>query len=1154
MKMHNALVMTMATGIAVLLLSACAGTKTLHRDRLQEKTEPYDLFAFQRSFPDSVFDLKAWRKALQTARIDAAAAIFDRNAGCQAMPGNWQLRGPGNVGGRVNAMALQPGKDSVLLAGFSAGGIFKTVDGGHNWKAVFDDHLELSIGDINFDPNNPNIVYAGTGDPNVPSNVFNGAGLFKSTDAGESWQYLALEDVGIISKVIVSPANPQRLYVASMGNPYIRDERRGVYKSEDGGQSWSRVLFVDDQAGASDLVMHPDNDQILYASFWDRVRNNQESVIYGPHAQVYKTTDGGQHWTLLGNGLPTGPMGRTGLVISGQNPDKLYAVYVDTTSNIGGLYLTLNGGESWSAVNISGLPGNVYNNFGWYFAKIRLNPDNDDELYFLGVTLWRRLSNGNWQPIGGGHADSHDFIISPSGRRYWANDGGVYRSAAGQSGFSRCFNLPTTQLYHTDFNPLRPNRYYFGAQDNGIQSGQEGGFNQFTQVFGADGFNCVFNPVDSNIFWVQTQNGAIHKTLDDGDSWTLGDIALGTVVERVNWDMPFFSSPHNPLRRYAATYRAYSTITEFWSPISPDLTDGNIYGDRFHNVSALDESPILEGKLIAGTSDGNVWRREPTGDWVNITANLPNRYLTSVHGSSVSPERIFVTQSGFRDNDETPHIHRSDDNGLSWQGIAGNLPPVPVNDLWIMPGQNDLALFVATDAGVYFSLDGGLKWSRLGGNMPVIPVFDLEENPVRRELMAATFARGLWTFSLDSVLNQPQGVFADLPGVVLDENGEGVINVTFPGYNGDPSDAAGAFELVQTPACTPQIFRPYRNDGPLNGVSTFDLALINKHIQAVDLLDSPYKLIAADANRNGVVTATDIVVLRRLVLGLDSIFKQNTSWRFVPGDFVFVDPGNPFAPGFPDSMVLTPDTYTGNMVFTGIKTGDVSGDAEPNALTASDDRNTGVWPLFVRYRQAPDGAWSAELSADWSDVAALQFSLAHSAKQVCVAPLAEGLSAQNVAGDNCPETGQAGKPPEVLRFSFEPPAGIGRAAVWQLHFHTASGEKPLLRLLDNPTRAAVYGEDGQYRKPVLLELPEPGNWALWPNPADATGVWLYGPAGAGIIRVFDVSGRLLGEGIRAEAAETSLLPAGWFRSGIHRVLVQDAAGRLVFSQTLVIAP
>ncbi|MBL7776551.1 MAG: hypothetical protein JNK89_11150, partial [Saprospiraceae bacterium] len=750
--------------IFLLFISCGKTTENSAAKTLDRKTEPYEWFSFQRSFPDRDFDWKGWQRRLAGLQTEFARSLRANSLAENNNAPDWTLQGPGNVAGRVNTLAIHPNDDNTVLAGFSAGGIFKTTDGGLSWKPVFDNHLELSIGHISFDPNNPNVLYAGTGDVNIPAIAFNGHGIYKSSDAGETWKHLGLDQAGVISKVWVDPSNSNTLYAAAMGTPYIRDIHRGVYKSTDGGQTWQNVLFVSNQAGAIDLVINPANPQILYASFWDRIRNNQESTIYGPNARVYKTTDGGANWVQLTGGLPTGVNGRTGLAISPQNPDKLYVVYIDTLSTTGAMYKTVDGGVSWTPMNVVALE-DACGNFGWYFGKIRVNPANDEEVYFLGVILWRKdAGSTQWQVAANSHADLHDVQFASTGKRYLGCDGGVYRNNPGFMQWVKSNNLPTTQFYHTSYNHHDPNNYYAGAQDNGIRRGNGAQYNGWESLFSADGFRCAFHGTDPNTFWVETQNGAIHKTTDGGTSWQFGQDCLGT-GDRCNWDLPYLRSIHADARLFAGTYRVYfSENGSGWGPVSGDLTDGVIFSPRFHTISCLDESPLLPDKLLAGTSDGNVWRREPSGAWTKISAGLPDRYVTAVIASPSAPNRMYVTHSGFRDNEYIPHVHRSNDNGASWTDISSNLPNVPVNDLYVLPGHADSVLFVATDAGVYVSLNSGAQWQRLGKNLPFVPVFDLERNPVRNQLMAASYARGLWTFPLDSVFSLPAAASVAMSG------------------------------------------------------------------------------------------------------------------------------------------------------------------------------------------------------------------------------------------------------------------------------------------------------------------------------------------------------------------------------------------------------
>lgn len=1062
-----------------LLLFSCRMERNLPAEGLNEMCAPYDQFAANRAYPSFEFDWNGWQANLASARMRANPSL-ERNPGCGGNPTSWALQGPGNVGGRVNTLAVKPDDELTVLAGFAGGGIFKSIDGGVNWHPVFDEQAELAIGDLTYDPVNPNIVYAGTGDVNIPAIVFNGKGVYKSTDGGEHWQYAGLEEAGIISKVVVNPLNHNEIYAAAMGNPYVRDTQRGIYKSSDGGAHWTQVLFVSNQAGASDLLINPANPLILYASFWDRIRSNQESTIFGPHAKVYKSIDGGNNWTPLGGGLPTGIMGRTGLVMSATNPDKLYVLYVDTLSRPGGLYRTVNGGATWTTVNIAPLI-NAYSDFGWYFGKIRLNPDNDEEIYLLGVLLWRRVAaSGTWQNAAGGHADSHDLVLLPSGRRYWANDGGVYRSPPGQSYYTKCLGLPTTQLYHTDYNPHHPNVYYIGAQDNGIQKGNGAGFNSWEELYTADGFNCAFDPVDSNTFWIEIQYGRISKTTDGGFNWQNGTDAFNS-GDRVNWDAPFFMSALTPPKRYGATYRVYESIGDAYTAISPDLTDGVIYGDRFHNISALAESPLLAGKLLAGTSDGNVWRRAPGGNWTNISAGLPDRYISAIVGSADNPARIFLTHNGFRDNDTIPHVFRSDDDGQHWVGISGDLPNLPVSDIWVMGGQSDQVLFVANDGGVYFTKNGGQHWERLGAGLPFVPVFDLEYNPVRKELLAATFARGLYTFPIDSVLQQG-GQTVSLAGNIHTETGIGVEKVLL-GPNSS-TDTSGNF-VVNVPGCSNFSIIPQRKDDPLNGVSTYDLVLISRHILNLTPLPSPYSMIAADANKSNSITNFDIITIRKLILGIDTIFPNNDSWRFIPADFVFPNPLNPFQTPFPEQINgLVQMQGLQNQDMIGIKTGDVNQSVDASS-GASDARSAPVWPLFFQDRVFRTGdTFAMTLNGGLEALSALQFTFVFDSTALeCTGlePLYNDLEREQISERQLKKG--------IFTLACETmPGGLLRTdgRLMNLYFRAKKegNLRNFLTLSSEPTPALAYGRDGTVYQPALRTLRPDGNprivWA--PNP------------------------------------------------------------------------
>ena len=1107
-----------AVTVLAMLAVACSPKPVVYQNRLDEKSMPNEMFALERSYPDTFFDWKGWRRVLREIRAEADQQLHARIPGCGNNSVEWSMQGPSNVAGRCNALAVKPDDQNVVLAGFSTGGIFKTVDGTFTWYPVFDDNIELSIGDITFDPSNPNIVYAGTGDPNVPSIAYNGNGVYKSTDAGESWSYLGLADKGIISKVVVNPANPQQILVAAMGNPYVRDNERGIFRSNNGGATWEKVLFVSNQAGASDLVMSPANPNILYASFWDRIRNNRESVIFGPNAKIYKSSDGGATWTQLTNGLPTGTLGRTGLAVSQTNPDKLYVLYIDSLSTPHSMHKTTDGGNSFTPVNITSLE-DACGNFGWYFGKIRLNPLNDEDVYFLAILLWRKQAGSNsWMSAAGGHADSHDLVFTPSGRRYWANDGGVYRNNPGQMLWMKSQNLPTTQIYQVSINPHEPDLYWIGAQDNGIQQGTGGSLiNGWTQIFAADGFKCAFDPSDPKQFWIEIQNGTVHHTINGGVSWNFGTSCLGT-SDRCNWDTPMFMSKHNPGRMFAGTFRAYVSEGSGWAPISGDLTDGIIFGPRFHTVSCISESPLAAENLLAGTTDGNVWRRNPAGTWVQITGNLPERYVTSVEYSPTVPNRIFVTHSGFRDNEKIPRVHRSDDNGTTWINISGNLPQVPVNDIFIIPGHADTLLIAGTDGGVYYSRNSGQKWSPLGSNFPSVPVFDLDIHPFKNELVAATYARGIWTMPLDSILAHQPPVTINLAGFIKTEAGNGVSNVKVGSIF---SQNTGQYALGNLPGCDSIELKPYRNDNPLNGLTTFDLVLISKHILGIEPLGSPWKLIAADANRSGSVTTADIIAFRKLILGIDTALANNTSWRFFDKSHVFPNQFNPFNPAPPESKKLLTgaDNITG-LDFTAVKVGDVNETAAPNARTGG-ERSSGTFSLNLPDRYVQQGeTFELTCGNTQNPVAAIQFTLLFDTEAVTL-ERTESLHPSFNEQTNCSARTEKG----MISFSLEPEsAGPWFRLIFKARKNIQLGE--ILKTADSPTRSVAFNSEGTAFD-VTLWNTDTGNITFSPNPAGREGVWcqMGSPGTKETIRIIDSSGVPVhtfgiepGETVRLESA------------------------------------
>ncbi len=916
----------------------------------EEKNYPGDNFFFQRSFPEPTFDIRAYTSAFEEMK----ALTQQRSVTSEGFDAEWTTQGPGDAGARINAIAVHPLNDNIIFAGFSGGGIFKTTDGGSTWNPIFDDQPYLAVSDITIDPTDPETIYVGTGDHNVTGYPFIGDGIYKSTDGGNTWNHIGLTDQRIVSKIIVDPDNPDIIYAACLGLPFERNDDRGLYKSIDGGNTWEQILFVSNQSGIVDFLINPNDSQILYAASWDRIRNNTESIVAGPNAKIFKSTDGGNSWTNLSNGLPSGDQGRIGLAMSETNPNVVYAMYVNTFSQLEGIYKTTDAGANWTAIPTNGgtgLSSNALGGFGWYFGQLRVDPANDNRLYLLGVNLWYTSNLGNtWAritPLSGPnapHVDNHDLVFH-NGDAYLGTDGGMYKRDSGTSAWNDIENIPATQFYRTGYNPHQSNKYYGGAQDNGTQAGNAANINDWDYILGGDGFQISFHPTDPDIMYAETQNGNIFMKPDANSG--LINATNGIIpADRRNWDMQYIISSHDPNVLYTGTYRVYKSEEDglpIWSPISGDLTDSIIYGSNFHTITALAESPVDADILYVGTTDGNVWRTLNGGmTWDSLHSNLPNRYVTSVFASPDSTNHVFVAHSGYKYNDFIPHIHYSTDNGDNWQDISGDLPQLAINNIFVLPDYDNQVIFAATDGGVFGTLNGGTNWERLGVNFPFVPVYDIDWNVIKNELIAATFGRSIMTYPLDSIdFSQPPSTVS-LAGSLQTEDAVSIdsVNVSLSGEVTEEILANGGGYAFTVPFGANFTVTPSKDINIRNGVTTFDLLQIQRHILALDTLDSPYKIIAADINHSNSISAFDLVLMRKVILFTADTFPGNTSWRFIHSDYMFSDPVHPLSENFPESIEFTDLQGNTNANFIGLKVGDVNGNANPNELNdPADERN-----------------------------------------------------------------------------------------------------------------------------------------------------------------------------------------------------------------------
>ena len=731
--------------LLTLIILGCNGTSNNQTDHGAHNPElkPNDWMLMQRAYPTGRLDPQAQRQA---TRVKRSMSITG---------GNWNAVGPTNIGGRISDIEMISGQEYYVAA--ASGGIFKTVNAGADWTSVFDDQNTLSIGDIAIDPSNTNRIWVGTGEVNAGggSLAYDGDGVYLSEDGGQNWTNKGLTQVGNIGKVLVDPNNAQNIFVGAMGPLFRNDPNRGVYKSQDGGDTWTQALFVSDSTGIVDMAIHPSNGQIIYAAAWQRVRRPQYRSYGGITSGLYRSTDGGENWEELTNGLPTvaNQKGRISIAIAPSNPDVLYARYADAIGSIQGVYRSNDGGDSWTTMNSSAL-NNV--GFHWWFRGIVIDPTDENTIYNVDFQVQKSTDGGSswFGAFNNVHVDQHALAFDPNDpdNLVLGNDGGVYFSPDGGSTWTKDEQLPITQLYRCYVDPSNASGIYLGAQDNSTHRTLTGGSDDYEIIYGGDGFQPLVDPNNSNIIFAQYQYGNIAKSTNNGASFT-GATAGISGGDRKNWDTPIVFDPQNAAVMYTATQRVYRTENGagLWNAISGDLTNGPGGGNlNYGTVVALDVSPFNAEKILAGTDDGNVWMTLDTGaNWELISEDLPARWVTKVLHSVTHPGTLFVTLSGYRYGTNEGHVYKSYDNGQNWIDISTGLPDVPVNDI---VQDNDGRIFVASDIGVFGSGDGGASWSVIGTNLPSVVVNDMHIHQGTQELFIATYGRSAHRLALNEII------------------------------------------------------------------------------------------------------------------------------------------------------------------------------------------------------------------------------------------------------------------------------------------------------------------------------------------------------------------------------------------------------------------
>lgn len=748
------------TGLLPFLFLACGPQETSVEDIPQS---PDNWQTAQRVYPsgnvdqEAIKSAKAWKKA--------ALQNFSNN---RSMDQEWEFVGPTNIGGRVTDIEIPAGAPETIYVGSAAGGVFKTVDNGVNWQAIFDDAGSLSIGDIALAPTNQSVIYVGTGESNGGggSLTFDGDGVYRSADAGETWTNIGLSEVGTIGRVAVSPTDENTVFVAATGNLFSSGPDRGIYRTTDGGQNWEKVLFVNDRSGGVDLAIHPTNPDIIFAATWERTRSVTTITYGGEGSGIHRSTDGGDTWQELTNGLLIDPAetGRIALAIAPSSPDVVYASIASAFGPYLGFFRSDNGGDAWEEKG-SGFIASVP--FMWWFGRITVDPTNHENVYNSGFINQRTKTGGDsWTNVfPNAHVDQHCSFVDPSNpdRVLVGNDGGLYESLDEGETFRKVNGLPITQFYNVEIDPQDENRIFGGTQDNSPMRNVGGDTDDWEVIFGGDGFFTVPDPVLSNVVYTSSQFGNFHKSVENGDPGTFIFKLDGVdPADRRNWRTPYSIDPQDPEKLYYGTYRLYESGDrgESWTVMSEDLTGGDqSVTRRYGTVTTISPSPVVDELIFAGTDDGRAWRSDDDGaTWRQINAGLPDRWVTSIAASAIEADEVFITFSGYRFGEDSGNVYKSTDRGENWERFDMTLPEVPVNEVINIRER----LFLATDVGVFSSRSDIEDWELLGMGLPNVVVTDLAYQASVELLLAGTYGRSAYRIDVGELV-----ATTELPDIIV---------------------------------------------------------------------------------------------------------------------------------------------------------------------------------------------------------------------------------------------------------------------------------------------------------------------------------------------------------------------------------------------------
>jgi photosystem II stability/assembly factor-like uncharacterized protein len=671
---------------------------------------------------------------------------------------DWEFFGPANIGGRVVDVVVDPEVDDQIFIAAASGGVWRSSDAGMTYVSVWPDSWGQGMGALAM--TSDGVLFAGSGEaqPGGGSITFGGNGVYRSHDRGETWEHLGLEDSHAIARFAIDPGNEDRLFAAAAGNLFTPGGERGVYLTEDGGDTWTQVLAPpNDTTGATEVVIDPDDPNRVYAAMWDHLREPHQRTYGGPGSSLWRSDDAGTTWERMTNGLPTDDdQGRWGLTLAPSNPDRLYAYVGTALGPFRAFYRSDDGGDTWTQTPLTAAQASQ-STFSWWFGKIWVDPAYQDHVFLAGVNLMRSTNGGDsFASSGGVHADQHKMVWDARvpGRVYLGNDGGMYRSDANgvSNSWTKATHEPYTQFYSVDVAETDPVLKVGGTQDNGCNRGYNGVGGAWNSIGCGDGLQVIIHPENPATVFGCSQYGSCYRSENSGGTprQTIG--ANQTTSDRRNWFTPLQFDPSDPdVMYYAGNIVNRSTDNgRTWTAISPDLTGGgpnDPAGYPWGTVTAVAAAPTDGDKLYAGTDDGKVWWTDDLGvNWTEVDpSQLPGTWVTRIAVHPADADIAYATFSGFRSGSDRPHVMVTQDGGRTWTDIGKGLPDAPVNSVIPTP---DGLLLVGTDVGVYISAWNGGEWAALGADLPMAAVLYMRYHEPSRQLTAATFGRGIYDITV----------------------------------------------------------------------------------------------------------------------------------------------------------------------------------------------------------------------------------------------------------------------------------------------------------------------------------------------------------------------------------------------------------------------